>query len=146
MSALTAIMDEIADTLDASLAADGWQVVGRLNLNPTPPSIDLYPADPFGDDTLDGFGTPYDGLLAFTLRARVNVLDDDAAQETLLDLMDDESGNSPRVLLEDDQTLNGLASSVQVTRPSGYSVYTDAGGTGALLGCEWTVRVLNHTT
>lgn len=150
MSALTAIMDEIAATLEdvvgvSALGDDGWQVVGRMNLNPTPPALDLYPGDPFGDDTAAGYGALEDGLLMFTLRARVNVLDNDAAQDALLNLMDDEHALSVRTALTDDQTLNGLASSVNVDRPSGFTVYVDSGG-GSLLGCDWRVTVLNLTT
>ena len=43
----------------------------------------------------------------------------------------------------EDQTLNGLASSVFVEGNTGYTRYLDGGTeSGGLLGCEWRVRVL----
>jgi hypothetical protein len=45
-------------------------------------------------------------------------------------------------ILEDDQTLNGLASSVYVDGPTPFRRYRDIEGLPAYLGCEWFVRVL----
>lgn len=148
MSGLIAIMDELAATLEAVigtsvLGEDGAQIVPRLNLNPTGLSIDIYPGDPFTDDTGAGFGDAT-GRLIFTVRARVNLADIDGGQEALLDLMDDESERSVAVTLLDDQTLNGRASSVYVEGPSGYQVYGD--NPGSMLGAQWRVTILNVTT
>lgn len=142
MSALTAIMDELAASLDDILPAD-WSVSGRLNLNPAEPAIDVYPADPFRTTEEAGFGDT-SGAYQFIVRARV-AGDVDGRQDLLLSLMDDEDALCVATKLQDDQTLNGLASSVEVDGPSGYTVYVE--GTGAaLLGCEWRVAVLNLTT
>ena len=50
---LADLMDEMADTLLAvvgpAVTETEVQVTGRLNPNPTPPSIDIYPGDPFRD-------------------------------------------------------------------------------------------------
>ena len=43
--------------------------------------------------------------------------------------------------LMDDQTLNGLASSVYVEGNTGYTRYLDGGAERRPLGCEWRVRV-----
>ena len=57
--------------------------------------------------------------------------------------MDDEDAIGVAPTLMEDQTLNGLASSVYVEGNTGYVQYLDAGQEGAAyLGCEWRVRVL----
>ena len=57
--------------------------------------------------------------------------------------MDDEDDISVAGTLMEDQTLNGLASSVFVEGNTGYTRYMDGGTeSGGLLGCEWRVRVL----
>ena len=118
------------------------QVVGRRNFNPTPPSIDIYPGDPFRDTTTAGF-TETGGELLLTVRARVSTVDNIGGQELLLRLMDDEDAIGVASTLMEDQTLNGLASSVYVEGNTGYVQYIDAGQEGAAyLGCEWRVRVL----
>lgn len=140
---LVAILDELADKL-ADLP-DVEQIRGRLNLDPTPPCVDIYPGDPFASQDEAGFGTDI-GAYTFTVRARVATADHEAGQETLLAWMDDTSDTSVAVLLEDDQTLNGLASSVYVTGPSGFRHYIDHAGQPAYLGCEWSVKVLPETS
>ena len=85
------------------------QVTGRLNPNPTPPSIDVYPGDPFRDTPTAGFGQ-VGGELLFTVRARVTTVDNIAGQNLLLRLMDDEDDISVAGTLMEDQTLNGHAS------------------------------------
>lgn len=142
---MTAIMDEIAATVEATVGAsalgiDGFAVSGRMNLDPAVPTIDLYPASEFVLPDPRGFGDE-DGWLQFVVRARVNG-DQDGRQDLLLALMDVEHDWSITVALEDDQTLNGLASSVRVDGPSGYTVYNDTGGARGHLGCEWRVTVL----
>lgn len=136
---LVAILDELASKLDS--LPNVAQVRGRLNADPTPPCIDIYPGDPFGSQDEAGFGDSL-GAYIFTVRARAGTSDHEAGQEVLLSWMDDTSDVSVAVLLEDDQTLNGLASSVYVTGPSGFRQYIDSNGQAALLGCEWAVKVL----
>lgn len=139
MAGVAQIMDELAAVLDDTLSLEGFQVVGRLNLSPTEPAIDIYPADPFRTPEEAGF-QEINGALNFIVRARV-AGDADGRQDLLLALMDDEDDLCVAAALEDDQTLNGLASSVDVQGPSGYTQYVESAG-GAYLGCEWRVRVL----
>lgn len=145
MAAVTAIMDELAAVLDDVLGAgvlgdDAFTIVGRLNLDPAVPAIDIYPAPEFVTADSRGFGDP-DGTLQFVVRARV---DGDAygRQDLLLSLMDAEHDNCVASALEADQTLNGLASSVAVDGPSGYTIYADMGGARSHIGAEWRVSVL----
>lgn len=134
---------ELMDALALALATlpGVEQIVSGLNITPNTPCIDIYPADPFADDDEAGFGDHVSGY-TFAVRARVGTLDHDGAQDVLLDWMDGLSDTGVAALLEDDQTLSGLASSVRVTGPSGYRHFVDVGGSTAHLGCEWRVKVL----
>jgi hypothetical protein len=60
-------------------------VYGYRNPNPTPPAIDIYPAPAFQVGA--GFGTN-DKRVAWIIRARVAQTDPEAAQRTLLRLLD----------------------------------------------------------
>jgi hypothetical protein len=143
-------MDELADTIRNAVGPDvlsdyggDLQVVGRLNPDPTPPSIDIYP--PFADQARDqdsaGFGDVV-GRVILTVRVRVTTVDHDAGQNLLLRFMDEEDDLSLVHAIMDDQTLNGLAGSVYAVGPSGYTRYPDSGGDGDLLGCEWNVSLM----
>ena len=146
-ASLAELLDELAATLLAvvgpAVVETEVQIVGRRNFNPTPPSIDIYPGDPFRESPgIAGFGET-GGELLLTVRARVSTVDNIAGQDLLLRLMDDEDAISVASTLMEDQTLNGLASSVFVEANTGYVQYIDAGQEGAAyLGCEWRVRVL----
>lgn len=143
MSSLVALMDQIGDTLRDALASETVQVEPRMLLNPTPPSIDVYPADPFRDGVGAGYGQ-INGAIYFTVRARVSTADSDAGQDFLLALMDDEDPLCVAEALLADETLNGLAASMNVEGPSGYTLFVAEGGNeGALLGCTWRLTILN---
>jgi hypothetical protein len=133
-------MDAMADVLTAELGSAVNQVVPRLNFNPTPPSIDIYPGDPFTENQAASFSDP--GEAIFTVRCRATTADNDAGQDVLLAFMDGAGPLSVAAALEEDQTLGGLAGSVYVEGPSGYTIYPDSGGEGALLGCEFRVTVI----
>lgn len=138
---ISEIMDAIADALSAVIGTDG-QVAGRMNFAPAEfPSIDVYPSDPFRGDRIRGFGQ-IGGEYLFTVRARINTPDHEGAQNMLLRLMDDEDELCVAAALMEDQTLNGVATSVDVAGPSGYVRYADAGVEGAWLGCEWRVTLV----
>ena len=151
MASLADLLDEIADTLLAAVGPQvpevEVQVTGRRNFNPTPPSIDVYPGDPFRETPdMSGYQQTM-GDLILTVRARVTTVDNIAGQDLLLRFMDEEDPISVAALLMEDQTLNGLASSVYVEGNSGYLSYLEGGDDGGpLLGCEWRVRVLRVIT
>jgi len=137
---LTQMADQIRDIVDDVTDVD-VQVEDRMILNPTPPCIDMWPADPSLDPTLAGFGE-IDGGELFTIRARVSTADQDAGQDLLLALMDDEDPLSIGAALFSDPTLNGWAQTLDVQARTGYVLVPDASGEGALLGCLWTVVVV----
>src|SRR5690348_9063100 len=122
---LLEVAEAIRDKLDTVLAASPFtvQVDPYRNLNPTPPSIDIYPADPFTEQAAASFKDH--GEVIFTVRARIGTADNDAGQDFLLRLMDEHDVLSVIDALEDDQTLNGTAGSIAVQGPSGHRIYED---------------------
>jgi hypothetical protein len=128
---LAETMEQIATAL-GTLASevDGLQVYPYLNSNPTPPSLDVYPASPF--QTGAGFGVG-NSQVWFTVRARVATADQEAAMKLLLRLMDPNDPASVEAALED----------TAVVSPEGVSEFReyieDTSTNGRLLGCEWRV-------
>jgi hypothetical protein len=111
---------------------DDLQVYGYLNANPTPPSIDVYPGDPFMDGA--GFGSR-DVRVYFTVRARVSTADQEAGQQLLLRLLDVGDEASVQVAIEDAD-----AGVVAPEGTTGFREYIDdTASNGRLLGCEWRV-------
>jgi hypothetical protein len=137
---IQAMIDSSATPNPAGFSLEEIQVVGRQNLNPDGFAIDVYPADPFRTPDAAGFGD-ITGAVNWVVRARI-AGDRDAEQDLLLLLMDEESDFAIATALMDDQTLNGLASSVEVDGPSGYTLYADGPGDSFRLGVEWRVTVL----
>lgn len=141
---LIEIMDEMANQIRAAVVAVtdvDVQVEGRMVLNPTPPTIDIFP----GDSSRDGNSAAFDdvnGGYLFTVRARVNTADSEAGQDLLLAFMDDTDDLCLALALLDDKTLNGLASSLDVRDPSGYRLFEVPSGEGAYLGFQFTALVL----
>ena len=136
------IAEELVVVIDSAGFEGVEQVVAGLNLDPTPLSIDVYPAEPFNDDDSEGFGDPSYGF-RYTVRARMHTADSIVSQQHIVDLMDADEGMA--VALEDDQSLNGLASSVKVEGPTGLRPYRGK-GESIMVGCEWTVLVLRETS
>lgn len=148
---LAELMDELADRirtqLDAAViaAADdveiNLQVEGRMVLAPTPPTIDIYPADPSADPELAAFGDKIGGEI-LTVRARVDTADTDAGQNLLLAFMDDDDPLSLATAIYSDTKLNGLAATLDVRSRSGYVLVPRLDAEGAHLGCLFGVVVV----
>ena len=139
----TDILDEMAEQIRAAVVAVtdvDVQVEPRMILNPTPPSIDMYPGDVARDRESAAFDDG--GGYLFTVRARVHTADSGAGQDLLLAFMDDVNDLSIGLALVDDTTLNGKVASLDIREQTGYMLFPDPGGEGALLGCLWTVLVL----
>ena len=128
MSLATA-QQEIAAALEQLKAVvDGLQVYGYRNQNPTPPSLDVYPGDPF--QTGAGFGLASRRVF-FTVRARVSTADQEA-QLLLLRLLDPEDPASVEAALLD-------ADAVVANDDGHVSGFRDE--PDGLLACEWRVSV-----
>ena len=140
---LLEIMQALADQIETTLASkiDNLQVNSTLTWNPTPPAVDIYPADPFQEQIGMGKGNK---SLFLEVRARVNTPDHEGAQELLLSLMDPNADTSMEQAILGSPTLSGKVSQMSVSSesPSNYGAFADPGGGGALLGCTWTVRVI----
>jgi hypothetical protein len=111
------------DPLTSEIA--GLQITAGQNPNPTPPSIDVYPADVSGVPvSINGWEE------SFTIRARVSTPDDMAAQEVLMSLMDSSGPTSVIEAIRVDSTF-------AVDERSGFEPYP-----GDYLGCQWRVRMI----
>lgn len=143
MASLQAIAQQLADAIGSvTTEFDDLQVVPFLWFNPTVPAVDIYPADPSQEDLAFG-RTPR--TILWTVRARVGSTDSDAQQAVLLRLMEPYGPSSVRAAILYDRTLADTVENVKVDGPGGYQLYDDIGGSGRLLGVEWTVRVFNDT-
>jgi hypothetical protein len=116
------------------------QVTHLMNVNPTPPSVDIYPAEEFQDAFTFGRGH---NQLFLMVRARVTTADSAGGQSLLLTMMDPESSTSMAMAITADRTWGGVVARASVVEgPSGFGVFPQASGDGgALLGCTWRVQV-----
>lgn len=125
---MVAITTRLEDVLAGEI--EGIQIVPFLNVNPTPPSVDVYPGDPF--QTGAGFGVG-ESQVFFTIRARVTTADSESGQNLLLRMLDPGDVASVEAALEDVAT-------VVPEGVSGFREYLqDTATDGRLLGCEWRV-------
>ncbi len=137
---MDALADQIRDVVE-NVTDVAVQVESRIVLNPTPPTIDMYPADPSGDPELRAFADMVGGEL-LTVRARVSTVDHVAGQDLLLALMDDVDPLSLGAAIYEDKTLNGLAADIHLRERSGYVTFLDTGGDAQTLGFTWAVVVI----
>jgi hypothetical protein len=108
----------------------GLQINGYFNRIPTPPAIDIYPADPFLDQSAMGV-TPK--KVWWTVRARVSNSDPQSASHTLLRLMDPSDPASVEAALVDADAHVGSDGTV-----SGFVTFTDDNQSD-LIGAQWRV-------
>lgn len=122
---MDALADQIRGVLD-DVTDVAVQVEPRWVTNPTPPTIDIYPGDPSTDPDWRAFGEHIGGEL-ITVRARVDMNDTDAGQDLLLALMDDEDPLSLAQAINEDETLGGLAATLDIRSRSGYVRFIESG-------------------
>lgn len=137
-------MDEMADQIRSvvvTVTDVDVQVEPRMVLNPTPPTVDIYPGDPERDQDSAAFDDISGGYL-LTVRARVNTADTEAGQDLLLAFMDDTDELCLAQALLDEPTLNGYASGLDVRDFTGYRLFEHPSGEGAYLGFQFTTLVL----
>jgi hypothetical protein len=138
-----ALADQITDNVaTADLGGEALQVWPFLVLNPTPPCIDIYPADPFS--TALAFGVVRERDVFFTVRARVAPADVDATFTLLYQLMDPRADTSVLAAIASDRTLGGLVQELGFPdpTPTGIIAYSPIQNEGYLVGCEWRTRIL----
>ena len=128
----------LQQALDAMIAAlqpvvdeiPGLQV-GFWRPNPTPPSIAIYPGDPFQEGSAFGLG---EKRVYWTVRAVVSNVDPAAGPELLLRLLDTNDPASVEAALDTCDAVIGNEDTV-----SGLRNYTDVGPD--LVGAEWRVEM-----
>lgn len=136
------VMDALAAQLQTKLdpAIDTLQVISRLTFNPTPPAIDIYPSDPFQEQTAFGMRQVE---VYFDVRARVSTAENEGGQDLLLEMMDPAASTSVAAAIAADRTLGGKVQDAVAEGPSNFGAYVDPGATAqALLGCTWRTRVI----
>jgi hypothetical protein len=135
------ILDALAAQIEDELSPviEVLQVTPRMNFNPSPPSVDIYPAET--PSAGFGFGTGNDELF-YVVRVRVSTVDHDGGQDLLLSMMEREGSTSMQEAIESDPTLGGTVDNAGVSERTGFGIFPLAGGDGNLLGATWTVRVL----
>jgi hypothetical protein len=133
VAGLAEIIDAVAASLDPLTSeVAGLQITAGMNPTPTPPSIDVYPAD------VSGLPVSQNGWEEMvTVRARMTTPDDRAAQEVLFSMMDVSGPTSVIELLTVDPTFGGVVGGSAVDERSGFQPYP-----GDYFGCEWRVRTI----
>jgi hypothetical protein len=133
VAGLAEIIDAVAASLDPLTSeVVGLQITAFMNPTPTPPSIDVYPAD------VSGLPVSQNGWEEMvTVRARMTTPDDRAAQEVLFSMMDVSGPTSVIELLTVDPTLGGVVGGSAVDERSGFQPYP-----GDYFGCEWRLRTI----
>lgn len=134
---MAALADQIRDTLTPVVG--DMQVEGYMLANPSPPSIDIYPGDPSGEQIAYDYTSQE---LLLTVRVRVSSADSLAGQELLLSMIDPRNPNSIGAAIAANKTLDGTVGAVLPLGASGYTRWPDPGGEGELLGAQLQVRVL----
>ncbi len=141
MPTLDAIQASIADVLE-DLDIENLQVVPMRWFNPTPPTIDVYPADPAQEE--EGFGGSQ-SILFWIVRARVGTVDNEGQQILLLQMMEPAGSTSVRGALNGSGNLGDTVEGIQCERPTGYRLFRDLPTSPEFLGVEWRVRVHNSS-
>ncbi len=158
MASLNEIANALADAVIgiASSSADelmDLQCAPIMLVNPTPPAVDIFPADPSQDYAafVDPDSAQASRQVFWTVRARVSTADDESAQKILLLLMEPAGETSIKATIENDSDVADVVDAVMVNGPSGYRLYqnpapaADLEHQGALIGVEWQVVTLAKT-
>jgi hypothetical protein len=137
------IQEALANQIETYLGGtatplENLQVVAYWNNNPTPPSVDVYPADPFQS----AFRMRGDTDMRFIVRARVHTADEEAGQKVLLAMMNSSGVNSLGQAILQDKTLGGKCGGLGIEEVGGFQLMLDVGGEGSYMGATWTVRVV----
>jgi hypothetical protein len=125
------------------------QVEPTMVLNPTPPVIDMYPADPSNDGATGSFGQDLAQIAEgfwVNIRARVNPNDQTANQELLLELMDPQSATSVVQAMYEDRTLSGVVADCNLDSTSGFVLVPKVDGSAVHVGVIWRFLILPESS
>jgi hypothetical protein len=134
-----ATMEQLRAALAATLVSvPKLQESAYLLSNPTPPAAEVEPGQIDYDLAMNRGADKWH----FILRVFVGLTADIAAQKKLDTFIDPTGPSSIKTLVEVDRTLGGVCDFVRIVKCSGYRSYERHGGTGLVLGAEWSVEVL----
>lgn len=146
---LPAIYDALGDQIRVLMEAESpWdvQVYSKGMLaNPTPPSIDIYLADPSNDPETGGFGAAAEDTAEgywINVRCRVSLTDLEAQQGVLTALVDHSSTMCLTEAIDADPTLGGYANDIALDQISGYALFPSIDGGSVYVGILWRFLVL----
>ena len=148
MSSLREILEAAADQIRDTMAAEAdwaFQVEPTIILNPTPPSIDVFPGPQFFDLSTGGMGETHadiDEGIRIDVLARVAPNDNVANQQVLYELLDPESSMSLVQSLYDDPTLGGHVTDLTLGSCSGFQPAPRWDGGMVYLGVLWRFLVI----
>lgn len=147
-----ALADAVNGIASASDQLMELQAVPFMWVNPTPPAVDIFPADPSQDNAAfriaDG---PANRQTFWTVRARVSTADDESGQQILLALMEPAGDTSIADAITYDSSVDAVTDAIDVQGPSGFRLYQSAAPVGdlehqgVLLGVEWQILAYTLT-
>jgi len=145
VSAYSTLLEQIADQIRDAVNDGDWdvQVEPRLVVNPTTPSIDMFPG-PLNSD-LGAFASDYAGAadgLFVDVRARVSPKDSHAFQDVLVSFCDPEDDLCVVQSLYDDPTLGGHAADVALVSQSEFQPAPSLDGTSWFVAVTWRFLVI----
>jgi hypothetical protein len=112
-----------------------WQVSAYALSNPTPPAIQILPAEIVYDQAMRR-GVDIINLL---IQAFVSFTTDIGGQKRLDELLAPTGAKSLKTAAESDSTLGNLVADVSITNATGYRVAQ--GANGPVIVCEWMAQV-----
>lgn len=137
MSVIGNIRDGIVSSLTGTISYN--QFTGYLLTPAEPPCFEIdFPADSYVYDQTFGRGMDQ---LELIVRGMVSLGEPDEGAALLDQWLDPTGSTSVKTALENDKTLGGAVTDMQVTRVSGHRRLLTPEGT-PLLVAEWTVKVI----
>jgi hypothetical protein len=143
VAGLRDILDEMADQIRTVLETANEvdvQVEPRMVFQAAPLTVDMYPGDP--SRFAESRAMDDDGGYRITVRTRTSTPDHDATYDLLVATMDDEDELCVPLALIAEPTLNGMATSLDVTNATGLRLYETPDPSMAHLGWQFTAVVL----
>jgi hypothetical protein len=140
---LALIADALAEQLESELGGTANPVIANLQVenrrhpNPTPPCIDVWAGSPWTE--VIGYGNTRQYW--FNVRARVGSVDNEAGQDLLLAMMDNQTAESVEAAIRSTRTYAGAQlGDIEALE---YGPMSDIDGQGETFhGCTWRVALI----
>lgn len=132
---MSVTVTQIREGIAANLSGISAQILPYLLSNPSPPSVQIVPAEIAYDQSMSRGLDKY----RFTVQVIVCAVSDIEGQKKLDTYLAPAGTGSVKTALESDRTLGSIVHNLRVTGCTGYRIYAD--DRGANLGAEWSVEV-----